>query len=192
LNNTLDNTVMLNSLSVRVYDLNNSIISKWYLNTSKQTIDPSTNFLTMILPSSYPTTTNQTPTQSNVSNFANIKKNTLKFADIVASPSDISLASIILVPTNTEPTTTQYQSVTTNPMTTQYQPINTQYMDIQSTSNNGIQETQKYLSPSTRIFQHNFKGTSNVYVPVIYKNVENFVPLNSLDDYYTPYYHNKK
>jgi hypothetical protein len=42
-------------------------------------------------------------------------------------------------------------------------------------------------SPSTKIFQHNFKGTSNVYAPAIYYNVEKFVPLNSFDDYYASY-----
>jgi hypothetical protein len=216
---------MINTLIVRIYDLNNTVIAKWYIG---QAIDSDTNFLTFVLPSSYPVTT-----QSNVSNFANVKKhrsnfvdikNRLKFVDIVASADNVVLDKLILVPIASDPTTTQ-------PMTTQ--PWN----DILSTNNlqmpnlpmpqygmgsnlgysgysmgsnlgygmgnnsgygmgnntgyssNSINAVniQSKLSPSTKIFQHNFKGTSNVYSPVIYHTVEKFVPLNSLEEYYAPY-----
>jgi hypothetical protein len=259
LNSKINNSVMLNNLDIRAYDLNNTIISKW--NVSEKYIDPATNFLTLVLPSSYPVTT-----KSNVSNFANIKnnrsnftniKNRLKFADVVAKPEDVVLAQIILVPTTTQPMTTQpmttfpmttqpmttfpmtTQPMTTQPMTTQpmstfpmttqpmstfpmttqpmttfpmttqpmttfpmttfpmttqpmstfpmtTQPMTTFPMTTQSLSNNRLQN-KSTSSPSKKIYQRNFDGSSNVYTPSIYYNMEKFVPLNSLDEYYAPY-----
>jgi hypothetical protein len=166
LNNQIDNTIMINSLNIRVYGLDNSIIAKWNVS---QTIDPATNFLTFILPSSYPTTT----TQSNVDNFVNIKNNKLKFADVVANPADVVFDNLLLVPiTTNQPMTTPQSTISRKPT---------------STYENDILQNNRYLSPSTKIYQHNFNGTSNVYSPVIYYIMEQFVPLTSLDEYYAPY-----
>jgi hypothetical protein len=199
---------MFNNLNVRVYDLNNNVIAKWNVS---QTIDPETNFLTLVLPSSYPITTKSNA--SNFANFANVKKNrsnfvnlknALKFVDVVAKPDDVVLSALILVPTTTQPTTTTQplygQTTTTQPLygqttTTQamyVQPTTTQAMYVQPTttqplSNNNALQNKITSSPSTKIFQRNFKGTSNVYSPAIYNNVEKFVPLNSLDEYYATY-----
>ena len=189
LNNQIDNSVMLNTLRVRVYDLNNNVITKWYVS---EIIDPATNFLTLVLPSSYPITT-----KANSSNFANVKKNrsnfvnlknALKFVDVVAKPDDVVLSALILVPTTTQPTTTQ--PTTTQPLygqTTTTQPLYVQPTTTQPLSNNNALQNKIKSSPSTKLFQRNFKGTSNVYSPAIYNNVEKFVPLNSLDEYYATY-----
>jgi hypothetical protein len=200
---------MLTNLNIRIYDLNNTVIAKWYIG---QAIDSDTNFLTFVLPSSYPVTT-----QSNVSNFANVKKNRsnfvdiknrLKFVDIVASADNVVLGSLILVPTASDPTTTQPMTtqpwndiLSTNnlqmpnlPMPQYGMGSNLGYSGYGMGNNSGYSSSatnaaniQSKLSPSTKIFQHNFKGTSNVYSPVIYHNVEKFVPLNSLEEYYAPY-----
>ena len=74
--------------------------------------------------------------------------------------------------------------MTTNPMTTQ--PMTTQPMPVTTLSNNILQNGTT-SSPSTKMYQRNFDGTSNVYSPAIYYNMEKFVPLNSLDEYYAPY-----
>ena len=37
------------------------------------------------------------------------------------------------------------------------------------------------------IYQHNFKGTSNVYSPAIYRTKEKFEPLNAFDDKHDKY-----
>ena len=54
-------------------------------------------------------------------------------------------------------------------------------------SNNNINEIQTNFSPSTLIYQYQFKGTSNVYAPVIYRSIENFGPLNLFDNKYDKY-----
>jgi cytoskeletal protein RodZ len=42
-------------------------------------------------------------------------------------------------------------------------------------------------NPQTNLFQQNFDGTSNVYAPYIYHNMESFTPLNSYDDKLSEY-----
>ena len=42
-------------------------------------------------------------------------------------------------------------------------------------------------NPQTNLFQQNFDGTSNVYAPYIYHNMESFAPLNSYDDKLSEY-----
>ena len=42
-------------------------------------------------------------------------------------------------------------------------------------------------SPETEIYQHNFEGTSNVYAPAIYYNMEEFSPVNFYDDKFAKY-----
>jgi hypothetical protein len=42
-------------------------------------------------------------------------------------------------------------------------------------------------SPETEIYQHNFEGTSNVYAPAIYYNMEEFSPVNLYDDKFAKY-----
>jgi len=42
-------------------------------------------------------------------------------------------------------------------------------------------------NPKTNIYQQNFDGTSNVYAPAIYHNMESFSPLNLYDDKYSQY-----
>ena len=45
-----------------------------------------------------------------------------------------------------------------------------------------INEPDLFSSPETKLYQHNFEGTSNIYSPAIYYNVEKFAPLNFYDD----------
>ena len=181
MNNQIDNTAMFKNLNIKAYNLTNNIIARWDIS---QTIDPDTNFLTLILPSSYPVTTQSSKfanIKKNRSNFVNIT-NRLKFADVVAKPADVILTNLVLVPTSTQSMTTN--PMTTNPMTTQ--PMTTQPMPVTTLSNNILQDGTT-SSPSTKMYQRNFDGTSNVYSPAIYYNMEKFVPLNSLDEYYAPY-----
>ena len=51
-----------------------------------------------------------------------------------------------------------------------------------SNSSNGIDK-----NPQTNLYQQNFDGTSNVYAPYIYHNMEPFSPLNLYEDKLAPY-----
>ena len=42
-------------------------------------------------------------------------------------------------------------------------------------------------NPQTNLYQQNFDGTSNVYAPYIYHNMESFSPLNLYEDKLSPY-----
>ena len=42
-------------------------------------------------------------------------------------------------------------------------------------------------NPQTNLYQHNFDGTSNVYAPYIYHNMEAFSPINLYNDKLSPY-----
>jgi len=50
-----------------------------------------------------------------------------------------------------------------------------------------IPKTQSRSSPDTEIYQHNFEGTSNVYSPAIYYNMESFDPINFYDAKFEKY-----
>ena len=63
LNSNIDNTIMLNSLKINVFGLNNESIAMWKIN---DVVDPSTNFLKFILYKPY------IPIQTSSSNFINI------------------------------------------------------------------------------------------------------------------------
>jgi hypothetical protein len=124
-------------------------------------------------------------------------------------------------PSTTQPSTTQpstTQPSTTQPSTTQpstTQPLTTiPFTTTQSSTRSSITRStsirsvgsinipletygfkvkdKSNTSPDTQIYQHNFEGTSNVYSPSIYYNMESynkeiFTPLNYYDDYYAPY-----
>ena len=47
--------------------------------------------------------------------------------------------------------------------------------------------SQTNLNPQTNLYQKNFDGTSNVYAPYIYHNMESFTPLNLYDDKLAPF-----
>jgi hypothetical protein len=98
------------------------------------------------------------------------------------------------IPTTTlQSVTTTSQSVTTT--TSQSSPTTTNpYVSIPSTTNNAITHipiiTYGYKiseSPETDIYQNKFDGTSNVYAPVVYRNLDTFAPINSYDDKYAKY-----
>ena len=52
---------------------------------------------------------------------------------------------------------------------------------------NDYKDSKSYKNPHTNVYQRKFDGTSNIYIPYIYKNMETFVPLNLYDDKYAPY-----
>ena len=87
-------------------------------------------------------------------------------------------------PTMTSTTPTMTSTTPTIPITTS--PITTSPM----TSTTSPMTTHGYKiskNPQTNLYQQNFDGTSNVYAPYIYHNMEAFTPLNVYDDKLSEY-----
>ena len=158
LNSNIDNTIMLNSLKMNVFGLNNESIAMWQIN---DVVDPSTNFLKFILYKPYKP---HTPSKSNTSNFININSNE-KFLDIPP----VSINTSMLTTTNL---TSEDENPTTNPITTN--PITTNPITTKpiTTNPNTIEFTDYgykiFSNPHTNLFQQDFNGTSNIYSPYIY------------------------
>ena len=111
-----------------------------------------------------PTTTQFQPTTTQFQ--------TLSTASTASTASTVSTVSTV--------STASTASTTTNP--------NSMSENIPLTTYGyNIPKNQSKSSPETEIYQHNFEGTSNVYSPAIYYNMESFDPLNLYDDYYAPY-----
>ena len=108
-------------------------------------------------------------------------------------------------PTTTQfqPTTTQFQTLSTASTASTASTVSTvSTASTASTTTNpnsmseniplttygyNIPKNQSKSSPETEIYQHNFEGTSNVYSPAIYYNMESFDPLNLYDDNFAEY-----
>jgi hypothetical protein len=102
------------------------------------------------------------------------------------------LLSSVLPTTTLAPSTT----LSLNPTTTlSLNPITTKSCFNFNDSNdspflmNEINKPRGQLdtSPETEIYQYNFEGTSNVYSPAIYYDMENFSPVNLYDDKFAKY-----
>jgi len=82
-------------------------------------------------------------------------------------------------PTGTTPTGTG--TSTTRRATSSTMPITTYGYKIQNSQNTSES------GPQSNIYQKNFEGTSNIYTPYIYYNMEEFSPLNLYDNKYSLY-----
>jgi hypothetical protein len=168
LNNNIDNTIMLNSLNINVFDLNNESIAMWQIN---QVVDPATNFLRMIL--------NKPNDGQDLSMYNE------NFLDIPAIPGSINTSMLLsndTVTTTTKPdtTTTKSNTTTTKPDTTTTKSnTTTTKPDTTTTKSNTTttkpdtielktNESKISQNPYTKLFQQDFNGSSNIYTPFIY------------------------
>ena len=198
LNPELNNLNMLNSLQIELIDSNDSLI-KW--STVKTTINnvPPISVITFSLESN----TNTIITQSGGSSFQNINSIKEKFNTLnlnISNIDNIDNNKVIPVPldtlqsgttttsqsgtgtsgttttsqSGTGTTTTKYNTASTIPLTTYGYKMNNSLNPLDSNS-------------QTNLYQKNFDGTSNVYAPYIYYNMEPFTPINQHDDTYSSY-----
>ena len=198
LNSTIDNKKMLQSLKISLFGINNItkeeiILAKWQLSESEIITSLNSAFINMIIP------------KTKLSKFINIKSKS-NFGNIYAT--DVNLSSVIPVNGNIEPTTTLFPFTTLAPTTTTLAPTTTlfPFTTLGNTSttlgntstqvplttygykiSNEYNDSKSYKNSRTNLYQRNFNGTSNIYTPYIYKNVETFVPLNLYNDKYASY-----
>jgi hypothetical protein len=92
-------------------------------------------------------------------------------------------------PSTTDPSTTG-QSTTSSTASINTNPNSMSKNIPITTYGYNIPKNQSGSNPETEIYQHNFEGTSNVYSPAIYYNVESFDPLNLYDAKFAKYYKN--
>ena len=93
---------------------------------------------------------------------------------IPASTVPIPTGGISTTPMTSTTTSTTPMTSTTKPMTSTTSPMTTHGYKISK-------------NPQTNLYQQNFDGTSNVYSPYIYHNMEAFTPLNLYDDKLSQY-----
>jgi hypothetical protein len=118
-----------------------------------------------VIPNTYSgtTSTNSNPTTTYSGTTSTNSNPTTTYSGTTSTNSNPTTTYSGTTSTNANPTTTYSGSMTTIPLTTYGYKIN---------------KPDLFSSPETKLYQHNFEGTSNIYSPAIYYNVEKFTPLN--------------
>jgi len=161
------NSITINPKYTTVINPSTAMVADIILGPS----NPTTTFPTTTIPTTtFPTTT--------------IPTTTIPTTTIPTTTIPTTTIPTTTLPTTTLPTTT-LSSNTTNPSTTNNPSSTLSSNTTNPSTTNPIDN--RIDSSSTNLYQKNFDGTSNVYAPYLYYNMEEFAPLNLYDDKYSVY-----